>query len=187
MKYLIVGLGNPGAEYVDTRHNIGFMVVDKLAEKLKVIPELKKLGYTALGKHKGRQLHLLMPLTFMNLSGKAVRYYLNKLNIPQENLLIIYDDVALPFGKLRMRQKGSDGGHNGIKNINQMLNTQQYPRLRVGIGDDYPKGQQVDYVLSSFTNEEFDALPAIIDTCVEGILSFASIGASRTMEQLNRK
>lgn len=187
MKYLIVGLGNPGTDYVDTRHNVGFMVLDQLAEKLKVTPELKKLGYCAQGKHRGRQIHLLMPVTFMNLSGKAVRYYLNKLKIPNENLLVIYDDVALPFGKLRMRQKGSDGGHNGIKNINLMLNSQQYPRLRVGIGNDYPKGQQVDYVLSPFTDEEFEALPTIIDKSIEGILSFVSIGATRTMEQLNRK
>lgn len=187
MKYLIVGLGNIGEKYVDTRHNIGFMVAHRLAETLKVTPELKRHAYTTKGKYKGRQLHIVMPTTYMNLSGKAVRYYLKELKIDTQNLLVVTDDIALPFGKLRLKPKGSDGGHNGLKDINQMLGTQQYPRLRFGVGNDFQKGGQSDYVLSPFTDEEFEALPELLDKSVKGILSFVSIGIGRTMEQINRK
>jgi len=187
MKYLIAGLGNIGEQYARTRHNVGFMVVERLAEKLGVQPELNRYGYTAKAKYRGRSLHLLMPTTYMNLSGKAVRYYLNELKIEPSNLLVVTDDISLPFGRLRLRAKGSDGGHNGLKSINDMLQTQQYPRLRVGVGNDFHPGQQVDYVLSPFTDEEFEALPPILDKCVQGILSFTTIGIGRTMEVINRK
>lgn len=187
MKYLIAGLGNIGPEYVDTRHNIGFMVIEALAQKLKVTPELNRHAYTAHGKHRGRIIHLIMPTTYMNLSGKAVRYHLEKQKIPIDKLLVVTDDLNLPFGTLRMKGKGSDGGHNGLKDIQAMLGTTQYPRLRFGVGNEFSQGQQVDYVLSPFSNQEFEKLPELIDTCVEGILSFTSIGIGRTMESLNRK
>ena len=187
MKYLIAGLGNIGAEYRDTRHNVGFMVVRKLAEKFDVQPELSRHAYTAQGKFKGRQIHMIFPTTYMNLSGKAVRYYLEKLKIPLNQLLVVTDDIALPFGKLRLRAKGSDGGHNGLKNINQVLGSQEYARLRFGVGSDFSRGQQVDYVLSPFSDEEMDALTPLIDKCVEGILSFTTIGIDRTMTEFNKK
>ena len=187
MKYLIVGLGNIGSEYVDTRHNAGFMVVDRLAERLKVQPEPDRLAFTARGKFKGRQFHLVMPTTYMNLSGKAVRYHLNQNKIPLSNLLVVTDDIALPFGNCRLRAKGSDGGHNGLKSINEILGTQTYARMRVGVGSEFSKGRQVDYVLSPFTDEEFDALPPILDKCVQGIISFATAGIGRTMSSFNAK
>ncbi len=187
MKYLIAGLGNVGAEYVDTRHNVGFMVLNRLMEDFGATPELGRNAYTAKVKHKGRQLHLVLPTTYMNLSGKAVRYHLNDNKIPLENLLVVTDDLALPFGTCRMRAKGSDGGHNGLKDINQMLGTTKYARLRFGVGNDFHKGGQVDYVLSPFTDEEFEALPAMLDYCVKGILSFTSIGINRTMTSFNKK
>lgn len=187
MKYLIAGLGNIGAEYSNTRHNIGFMVVNRLAEKLGATLEPSRLAFKAKGKHRGRNIVMIQPSTYMNLSGKAIRYHLNDEKIEVENLLVVTDDIALPFGKLRMRGKGSDGGHNGLKNIQEVLGNSQYPRLRFGIGDDYSKGQQVDFVLSEFSPEELDALPAIIDDCVEGILSFVSIGLERTMTRFNSK
>ena len=187
MKYLIAGLGNIGAEYRDTRHNVGFMVVRKLAEKFDAQPEISRHAYTAQGKYKGRQIHMIFPTTYMNLSGKAVRYYLDKLGISMKQLLVVTDDIALPFGKLRLRAKGSDGGHNGLKNINEVLGSQQYPRLRFGVGSDFFRGQQVDYVLSPFTDEEMESLPLLIDKCVEGILSFTSIGINHTMTEFNKK
>ncbi|MFK7922540.1 MAG: aminoacyl-tRNA hydrolase [Bacteroidia bacterium] len=187
MKYLIVGLGNIGAEYVDTRHNIGFMVANRLAETLNVTPELQRHAYVAEGKHKGRHIHMIMPTTYMNLSGKAVRYYVEKHKLTLDNVLIVTDELALPFGTLRMRGKGSDGGHNGLKSIQEMMGTNKYPRLRFGIGNEFEKGQQVDYVLSDFTDEEFTALPDLLDRCVKGILSFTAIGIQRTMNDFNRK
>jgi len=187
VKYLIVGLGNPGPEYASTRHNVGFMVIERLLQRFDTIAESKRYASVATIKHRGRQLVLAMPGTYMNLSGKAVRYYLDQENIPLERCLIIYDDLALPFGQLRMRAKGSDGGHNGLKNINQLLGRQDYPRLRVGIGDDFPKGRQVDYVLEPFSEEEATALPDILDRSVDAVLSFISIGIERTMNEVNRK
>lgn len=187
MKYLIAGLGNIGSEYVDTRHNIGFMVVRQLMEKFNQIPELGRHAYTASARHKGRQLHMIMPTTYMNLSGKAVRYHMTKHKLTPQQILIITDDIALPFGKLRMRSKGSDGGHNGLKDIQEVLGSNQFPRLRFGVGNDFPKGQQVNYVLSQFSDQEFEALPERIDICVDGILSFTTLGIDRTMTQLNRK
>ncbi|MEM9986198.1 MAG: aminoacyl-tRNA hydrolase [Bacteroidota bacterium] len=187
MKYLIAGLGNIGAEYADTRHNVGFMVIEHLLAKADQIAEVKRYASVATVKHRGRQLILIMPSTYMNLSGKAVRYYLEQEKISLERSLIIYDDLALPFGQLRMRAKGSDGGHNGLKSINELLGRQDYPRLRIGIGNDFPAGGQVDYVLSPFQGSEQDALPAILDRCVEAVFSFVSIGISRTMTEVNRK
>ncbi len=187
MKYLIVGLGNVGVEYRDTRHNVGFMVLDRLAEAFDAKPELARLAFTVSVKYKGRQLHLVMPTTFMNRSGKAVKYYLDTLKIPAENLLVITDDIALPFGGVRMRGKGSAGGHNGLKDIQEVLGSDVYARMRVGVGDDFRKGQQVDFVLSPFTEEEFDALPEILDHCVKGIYGFVTMGIDRAMSEINRK
>src|SRR5688572_23147662 len=176
MKYLIAGLGNIGKEYVDTRHNIGFMVIDKLAEKQGTKMELDRHAYKGHFAHKGRQFHLIMPTTFMNLSGKAVSHHLKALNIPVENLLVITDDIALPFGKLRMRGKGSNGGHNGLRNIEEVLGTNAYARLRFGVGDNFAKGRQVDYVLSPFSEGEFAELPTVIDKAIEMTLAFGTIG-----------
>ncbi len=186
MKYLIVGLGNIGKEYVDTRHNIGFMVIDQLAEKHGAKMELDRHAYKGHFAFKSRQFHLLMPTTYMNLSGKAVNHHLKDLNIARENLLVITDDIALPFGKLRMRAKGSNGGHNGLKNIEEVLGGNVYPRLRFGVGDDFPKGKQVDYVLSPFSDGEFAELPLHIDKAIEMVLAFGTIGLDRTMSQYNQ-
>ena len=185
MKYLIVGLGNIGAEYELTRHNIGFLVLDKLAEDRKSSFEIGKLGYKSDFKFKGRSIHLIKPTTYMNLSGKTVNYWQQQLKVPAIQTLIVTDDVALPFGSLRLRAKGSHAGHNGLKNIESTLGTSEYPRLRFGIGNDYPKGFQVDYVLSRFTKSEFEELPPVIDKASEMILSFCTIGIDRTMSQFN--
>src|ERR1051325_2904213 len=174
MKYLIAGLGNIGPEYELTRHNIGFLVLDRIADNHKIDFHTERLADTAELKYKGRQLHFIKPNTYMNLSGKAIAYWLQELKIPKENLLVIVDDIALPFGSLRMRTKGSSAGHNGLKNIEQVLAGQDYPRLRFGIGNNYAKGQQVDYVLGNFSQQEFDELPAIMDKASEMIYSFCT-------------
>jgi peptidyl-tRNA hydrolase, PTH1 family len=185
MKFLITGLGNPGPKYELTRHNVGFLVLDQLADKQGATFEIDRLAEKAEFKYKGRTIHLIKPTTFMNLSGKAIAYWLQELNIEKENLLVVVDDIALPFGSLRMRTKGSSAGHNGLKNIELMLNGQQYSRLRVGVGDTFHKGQQSDYVLSNFTQPEFEILPTIITKANEMILSFSTIGAERTMSLFN--
>lgn len=185
MKYLIAGLGNIGPEYELTRHNIGFLVLDRWADNEKVGFKTERLADRAEVRFKGRQFHLIKPNTFMNLSGKAVAYWLQELKIPKENLLVIVDEIALPFGTLRMRTKGSSAGHNGLKNIELLLNGQEYSRLRFGIGNNYSKGQQVDYVLSNFTQEEFTALPPIMDKAIEACQSFGTIGPERTMNFFN--
>jgi peptidyl-tRNA hydrolase, PTH1 family len=185
MKYLIVGLGNIGPEYELTRHNIGFLVLDRLADKQKVSFSPARYGDQAMFKYKGRSIYLLKPSTFMNLSGKAVNYWLNALKLPKEHLLVVVDDIALPLTSLRMRAKGSDAGHNGMKSIEQLTGGNNYPRLRFGIGNNFHSGQQVDYVLSQFTREEFAQLPPIMDKAVEMILSFCTIGINRTMNQYN--
>jgi peptidyl-tRNA hydrolase, PTH1 family len=185
MKFLITGLGNPGAEYELTRHNVGFLVLDQLADKHGASFEMDRLAEKAEFKYKGRTIHLIKPTTFMNLSGKALAYWLQELKIEKENLLVVVDDIALPFGSLRMRTKGSAAGHNGLKNIEFILNAQQYSRLRFGVGDSFHKGQQVDYVLSNFTQAEFETLPTIITKANEMILSFCTIGAERTMSLYN--
>lgn len=185
MKYLIAGLGNIGAEYSKTRHNIGFMVLDELAAQKKATFTTQKLADKTLIKHKGRQIHLIKPNTYMNLSGKAIRYWLNALKIPKENLLVIVDDLALPIGNLRMRAKGSDGGHNGLKNIQELLGTNQYSRLKFGISNNFPKGKQVEYVLQKFTDEEHIILKPAIEKSTKMIFGFSTIGMQKTMSQFN--
>lgn len=187
MKYLIAGLGNIGAEYELTRHNIGFLVLDRLADNEKVEFSTQRYADKAEVRFKGRSLHLIKPSTYMNLSGKAISYWLQELKIPKENLLVILDDIALPFGTLRLRTKGSSAGHNGLKNIELLLNGQEYSRLRFGIGNNYSKGQQVDFVLSRFSEEEFNQLPQMMDKCIEVIQAFATIGAERAMNIYNQK
>jgi PTH1 family peptidyl-tRNA hydrolase len=185
MKYLIAGLGNVGPEYELTRHNIGFLVLDRLADENKVTFSLERHAEKAELKYKGKQLHLIKPTTYMNLSGKAIAYWLQELSIPKENLLVVLDDIALPFGSLRMRAKGSSAGHNGLKNIELLLNGQDYSRLRFGVGGDFSKGRQVDYVLGNFSKQEFAELPLLMDKASEMILSFCTIGVNRTMSQYN--
>jgi len=185
MKYLIIGLGNIGAEYELTRHNIGFLALDRLAEQHKIDFSLERHAEKAEFKYKGRSLHLIKPTTYMNLSGKAVVYWMTELKIPKENALVIVDDLALPFGALRMRPKGSAAGHNGLKNIEELTSGQDYPRLRIGIGNEFGKGRQVDFVLSKFSKEEFKELPFVMDKAGEMILSFCTAGIANTMSQFN--
>lgn len=185
MKYLIIGLGNPGAEYELTRHNIGFLILDRFAEKEKAKFTTQRLADKTEVKFKGRQLHLIKPNTFMNLSGKAVNYWINELKIPRENVLVLVDDLALPFGSLRLRGKGSAAGHNGLTNIEETLGTQQYSRLRFGIGNNFSKGGQVDFVLSSFSGDEFKAIVPLMDKAIEMVQSFATAGLERTMSGFN--
>lgn len=186
-KYLIAGLGNIGAEYVNTRHNIGFKVLDHLAKQEGLDFATAKLGAVAEYKLKGRTLFLLKPNTYMNLSGKAVKYWLDKENILLENLLVVTDDLNLPFGTIRIKAKGSDGGHNGLKSIQQVLNTADYPRFRFGISDAFKKGQQVNYVLGEWDEEEKAKLPERLDVSVEAIKSFALSGLANTMSTYNGK
>jgi len=186
MKYLIAGLGNIGPEYELTRHNIGFLVLDRIADNHKIDFTTQRLADKAELKFKGKQIHLIKPNTFMNLSGKAIAYWLQELKIPKENLLVIVDDLALPFGTLRMRTKGSAAGHNGLKNIEQLLGGQDYSRLRFGIGNEFGKGQQVDFVLSNFSNKELEELPPIMDKVEEMVKSFCTIGPERTMNFFNK-
>ena len=185
MKYLIAGLGNPGPEYELTRHNIGFLVLDRLADLEGATFKTARHGEITEVRFKGRQLTLLKPGTYMNLSGKAIAYWLQEQKIPKENLLVIVDDIALPFGNLRMKPRGSSAGHNGLGNIETVLGGQEYPRLRFGIGNAYPKGGQVDFVLSNFTQEEFTALTARMDRSIEMIKSFCTAGIERTMNAYN--
>lgn len=187
MKYLICGLGNIGAEYHYTRHNIGFRVLDALAKASNIVFTDSRYGAIAEMKVKNRQLILLKPSTYMNLSGNALRYWMQKENIPVENVLIIVDDIALPFGTLRLKPKGSDAGHNGLKDIARVLGNDKYARLKFGIGNDYPKGGQVDYVLGNFTSEEETELPAKLETSCEIIKSFCLAGVQNTMNQFNNK
>ncbi len=186
MKYLIAGLGNPGSEYADTRHNAGFMVADRVAadKNAKFIND-KHAWYTEFS-HKGRIIHLIKPTTFMNLSGKAVNHWLQLLKIPTENLLVIADEIALPFGKLRLKPKGGDAGHNGLKSIQALLGTNEYARLRFGVGNDFGPGQQADYVLSAFSHEEQKEVPFLVNDAAEIALSFVSIGTELTMTRFNK-
>ena len=186
-KFLIVGLGNIGAEYVNTRHNIGFKIVDFLAKKEGVSFETVKLGALAEYKFKGRTFLLLKPNTYMNLSGKAVQYWMEKEKIPLENIFVITDDLNLYFGSIRIRLKGSDGGHNGLKNINLVLNTQTYARFRFGISDEFKKGKQVDYVLGDWDDNEKAALPERLEIASEIIKSFGTAGLENTMTSFNGK
>ncbi|HLN54444.1 MAG TPA: aminoacyl-tRNA hydrolase [Bacteroidales bacterium] len=186
MKYLIVGLGNIGDGYHDTRHNIGFTALDALAEASNSSFTDKRYGAVSLVKYKGRDLILLKPSTFMNLSGNAVSYWLKKEKIPVENLLVIVDDLALPLGSIRMRHKGSDGGHNGLAHINAVLATDEYPRIRIGIGNNFRKGSQVNYVLGTWDPEEKAFLKGRIAIVIEMIRSFAFAGAEITMTNFNK-
>lgn len=186
MKYLIVGLGNPGYDYDETRHNIGFKVLDNLITNTESKFVSGKLGETAILKHKGRTLILLKPNTFMNLSGKAVNFWMQQEKINSENVLIITDDLALPIGKIRLKAKGSDGGHNGLKNIQEVLGSENYPRLRFGVGNNFQKGRQVDYVLGKWTDDELKILSEKIPYAIETIKSFVSIGIDKTMSLFNK-
>ena len=187
MKYLITGLGNIGSEYWGTRHNIGFRVVNHLVESVGGNFTEERYGAIARIRVKNCDLIVLKPNTFMNLSGNAVRYWLQKENIPVENLLIVVDDLALPFGTLRLKPKGSDAGHNGLKNIAELLGTEDYARMRFGVGGDFPRGHQVDYVLGEWSDEERKALPERLKVFAEAVLSFATIGAERTMNLYNKR
>jgi PTH1 family peptidyl-tRNA hydrolase len=187
VKYLIAGLGNIGAEYKNTRHNIGFQILDALTGASNISFNDKRYGFVAEYKFKARTFILLKPTTYMNLSGRAVAYWLQKENIELSNLLVLVDDLALPFGTIRVRAKGGAGGHNGLENINQVLGRNDYARLRFGIGDNFHKGFQVDYVLGEWSKEEEKELPAKIDTCIEIVQSFGTIGTERTMNFFNKK
>ena len=185
MKYLIVGLGNIGSEYTGTRHNIGFKILDALAEASNIFFKHKRHGFVAEYKFKSRTFVLLKPTTYMNLSGKAVNYWLQKSKIDVDKMLVLVDDLALPFGHLRMRKSGGDGGHNGLKNISQVLGHQNYVRLRFGISSSFREGNQVDYVLSSFSPDEESMLQERMETIQKLIQSFGTIGAERTMNIFN--
>ena len=187
MSYLIVGLGNIGSQYVDTRHNVGFMVLDALAKVSNTSFTTLRYGSLTQVRTAGRNLFLLKPSTYMNLSGKAVDYWLKEERIPLECLLIVLDDIALPLGMIRLRKQGSDGGHNGLRSINERLLTTEYARLRVGIGNDFCKGQQAEYVLSEWDDEEQKQLPAIINKCMEVINDFVLIGIEKAMNRCNGK
>lgn len=185
-KFLIVGLGNPGPEYHETRHNCGWMVVDKLAEALGATFQDKRYGFVAEASLRGRKLFILKPTTYMNLSGNAVRYWLEKEKIETERLLVVVDELALPLGKMRLKGNGSNGGHNGLGHIQQLIG-QRYARLRMGIGSEFQRGGQVDYVLGRFTAEERTTLMPVIDNAVDCIKSFVLAGIDITMNQFNKK
>lgn len=187
MKYLIAGLGNIGSEYKNTRHNIGFQILDTLARVSNIAFTDRRYGFIAEYKFKGRIFILLKPTTYVNLSGRAVNYWLKKEKISQNNLLVIVDDLALQFGQLRLKAKGSPGGHNGLKNISEVLASNDYARLRFGIGDDFYKGFQVDYVLSEWLEEEKKLLPERIEEAIEIIKSFGTLGIDRTMNFFNKR
>lgn len=187
MNYLIVGLGNIGKEYADTRHNIGFMVADELANQAGTTWSTLKHAYYTEYKQRGHNIFVIKPTTFMNLSGKAVNYWMQELKVPIQNVLVIVDDLAIPFGSLRVKPKGSAAGHNGLRSIEGSVGGQQYARLRFGIGDNYAKGRQVDYVLGPFDKEEQRELPALIEHAVKMVNSFINIGIELTMTNLNTK
>ena len=185
MKYLIVGLGNIGSEYAETRHNIGFKIVDALAKASTSVFKPSRLGDMCEVKHKGRTFVLVKPSTYMNLSGKAVQYWMSETKVPIDRVLIITDDIALPTGTIRIRAKGSDGGHNGLKSINQVLGRQDYPRLRFGVGSDFGKGQQVDYVLGEWTSEDLEIVNPKVEKAVEAVKAFGTMELRFVMNQFN--
>ncbi|MBO9612157.1 MAG: aminoacyl-tRNA hydrolase [Dyadobacter sp.] len=186
MKYLIAGLGNIGPEYAFTRHNAGFMVLDRLAAQHGFKFSFEKLAFVAEWKYKGRHIYFIKPTTYMNLSGKSIRYYMDQYKVAAENTLTIVDELQLPFGTLRIKPKGSHGGHNGLKNIEELLGTTEYPRLRFGIGNNFPRGRQVDYVLKPFSNEEMAELPIILDKAGDMVTSFCTLGIQSTMNNYNQ-
>ena len=185
--YLVTGLGNIGAENAATRHNIGFMILDAWAQASNVVFTTDRYGDVATIKLKGREFYLLKPSTYMNLSGNAVRYWLQKLDIPISNLAVICDDLNLPFGTIRMRKAGSNGGHNGLRNIEELLQTREYTRIRIGVGHEFEKGRQVDFVLGAFSPEQSRQIPDMADRIVSGIKTWAFVGADKAMTQLNSK
>jgi PTH1 family peptidyl-tRNA hydrolase len=187
MNYLVVGLGNIGAEYANTRHNMGFMVLDAWAQASNISFESGRYGSTATISFKGRKFFLLKPSTYMNLSGKAVRYWMQELKIPVENIIVISDDLNIPFGTLRLRKNGSAGGHNGLTNITELIGTQEYARIRVGIGNDFGKGQQVGFVLGELSKEEKVEMESISKRVIDGVKAWATIGADRAMNTVNTK
>lgn len=187
MKFLVAGLGNIGPEYENTRHNIGFTILDALAKASSISFRTDRLASVAELKHKGKILILIKPATYMNLSGKAVNYWLQAEKIQRENLLVVTDDIALPFGTLRMKGKGSDGGHNGLKDIQVTLGSDAYARLRFGVGSEFARGKQVDYVLGKWSDEEMKVLPERVERACEMIRSFASAGLQNTMNQFNNR
>ena len=187
MNYLVAGLGNIGAEYAGTRHNMGFMALDAWAQESGAIFQSGRYGSTAEVSFKGRKFILLKPSTYMNLSGKAVRYWMNELKLPLENLIVISDDLNLPFGTVRLRKNGSAGGHNGLTNINELLGTQDYARIRMGIGNDFSRGGQIDFVLGKLSDEEMEQMPGICSRVIEGVKAFATIGADRAMNIVNTR
>ena len=187
MNYLIVGLGNIGVEYANTRHNMGFMVLDAWAQASNIVFESGRYGSTATVSFKGRKFTLLKPSTYMNLSGKAVRYWMNELKIQPENLMVISDDLNIPFGTLRLRKNGSAGGHNGLTNINELIGTQDYARIRVGIGNEFGRGQQVDYVLGKLSEEEMEQMKEVSKRVIDGVKAWATIGPDRAMNVVNTR
>lgn len=187
MNFLIAGLGNIGPEYAKTRHNIGFRVVDTLAKAAGLTFEDKRYGFVTTLKVKNQTLILLKPSTYMNLSGNAVRYWMNEKKVPLENLLVVVDDLALPFGQLRMKPGGSEAGHNGLRHITQVLGTQRYARLRFGIGNDFPRGGQVDFVLGEFGDEDLQIMDERLEVAAEMVKSFALSGIQFTMNHFNKK
>ena len=187
MEFLVTGLGNIGSEYASTRHNIGFMVLDAWAQASNAVFSVERYGSVTEISFNGRHFHLLKPSTYMNLSGNAVRYWMQKLNIPMENLIVISDDLNLPFGTIRMRQNGSAGGHNGLQNIIDLLETDQWARIRVGIGNGFSRGGQIDYVLGGLSDEEKAAIPEISDKIIRGIKDFSTIGPQKAMSFLNSR
>ncbi|MBR6346044.1 MAG: aminoacyl-tRNA hydrolase [Bacteroidales bacterium] len=187
MDYLVVGLGNIGDEYAATRHNIGFMVLDAWAQASDTVFRTARYGAVAEISVKGRRFHLLKPSTYMNLSGNAVRYWLQQLSLPLENLLVISDDLNLPFGTIRMRRAGSSGGHNGLQNITDLLESSEWARIRIGIGNNFQAGEQIDYVLSDFSKEEQEAIPELAEKVRRGVIDFAFVGVERAMNSLNTR
>ena len=187
MEYLVVGLGNIGAEYANTRHNMGFMVLDAWAQASNVLFKTDRYGDVADVSWKGRWFVLLKPSTYMNLSGNAVRYWMQKLNLPLENLIVISDDLNLPFGTIRMRANGSSGGHNGLEHITECLESDKWTRIRIGIGNDFSRGGQIDFVLGDLSQEEKDQIPGIAARIIQGCKDFSTIGVQRAMSALNAK
>lgn len=187
MKYLIVGLGNPGPEYEDTRHNIGFHVLDELARMGEVRFASDRYADVAELRHKGRAFILVKPQTYMNLSGKAVRYWMDKENVPRDRVLVIADDLALPFGKIRLRANGSAGGHNGLTNIIELLGSQEFPRMRFGVGSDFPRGRQSEYVLGKWGEEERKTLAERTEIACKAVLQFGLLGLASAMNNFNKR
>lgn len=185
MNYLVVGLGNIGSEYENTRHNMGFIVLDAFAKASNVVFHTDRYGDISEVPFKGNRFTLLKPSTYMNLSGKAVRYWMQEKKIPIENIVIICDDLNLPFGTIRMRKNGSDGGHNGLKNITELLGSQEYARIRLGIGNDFARGHQVDFVLGKLNEEELNLMESISGKVIDGVKAFATIGVDRAMNSTN--